>query len=370
MKHCSKHVVSRRDFLRTATAAAAGLLVAGCQPKPAQQGEQPTRQVKSDRPQVAIAQATEYEDKLIQKQVRDLLDKVGGLGDVVRSGDRVAIKVNLTGGIQSKPLPSVSAIESYITHPSVVQALIGFVRDAGAKEVFIVEAVYEWESYKEWGYEEVAQATGAKLIDLNQTAPYTDFANTSTGEKPLVYPTLRFNHLLEEVDAFMSVSKLKCHWSCGVTHTMKNLVGLVPMRFYALAPQDTYRSAFHGTEEEMGTRLPGVVMDLNRARPIHFGLIDGIKTAEAGEGPWIGTMAPVQANVLIAGKDPVATDAVATAVMGFDPTTDMPNAPFLRSKNHLNMAHELGIGTNRLDEIVVLGSSIDDVKTQFKPCWQ
>ena len=66
--------------------------------------------------------------------------------------------------------------------------------------------------------------------------------------------------------------------------------------------------------------MPRVVVDLNRVRPIHLALIDGIKTVEAGEGPWIKTMAPVAPGVLVAGKNPVATDAVAAAVMGFDPT--------------------------------------------------
>jgi uncharacterized protein (DUF362 family) len=318
---------------------------------------------------VAIAHAASYDRTLIRQQVRGLLDTLGGLGDVVRSGDRVAIKVNLTGGTGVKPLPGVSAIDSYITHPEVVQALGELVRDAGAREVLIVEAAYEWESYRRWGYEEVAEALGATLIDLNATQPYNDFATTPVGEGWYIYKDFTFNHVLEEVDAFISVSKMKCHWSCGVTHTMKNLVGLVPARFYRLNPEDNYRSAFHGQEDEMGTRLPRVIMDLNRARPIHLGLIDGIKTTEGGEGPWIETLAPLEPGVLIAGKDPVATDAVATAAMGFDPTANPPAAPFLRSDNHLNLARELGLGTNRLDEIEVVGLSIADVRREFKPCW-
>ena len=46
---------------------------------------------------MAIASAQDYERKLIYRQVRDLLDGIGGLGDVVSHGGRVAIKVNLTG---------------------------------------------------------------------------------------------------------------------------------------------------------------------------------------------------------------------------------------------------------------------------------
>jgi uncharacterized protein (DUF362 family) len=109
-----------------------------------------------------------------------------------------------------------------------------------------------------------------------------------------------------------------------------------------------------------------VILDLNRARPIHLAVIDGIKTGEGGEVPR-GTFNPVQPGMLIAGKNPVSTDAVATAAMGFDPTVEPPHAPFLRGDNYLNLARELGMGTNRLDEIEVVGASIDDVRYEFKP---
>lgn len=375
----SKKTLSRRDFLRAAGLTAAGVLVGGCSGKEGPATGVPTATPASgipsptpvrsatSRPKVAIATAQDYNRDNIYQQVRNLLDAIGGLGDVISSGDRVAIKVNLTGGTSTKPLPGVAAIDSYITHPEVVRALGGLVRDAGAQEVYIVEAAYEWDSFVAWGYEDVAKAIDAKLINLNDTAPYSDFAKTPVPEGGFIYPKLTFNHLLEEVDVFISVPKIKCHYSCGVTNSLKNLVGLVPARFYRLSEQHNHRSAFHGTDEEMGTRLPRVVVDLNRARPIHLALLDGIKTTEGGEGPWIASLAPVQMGVLMAGKDPVATDAVATAAMGFDPTANRDEGPFLRSDNHMNIAAEMGLGTNRLDEIEIVGPSIEDIKVQFAP---
>ena len=168
---------------------------------------------------------------------------------------------------------------------------------------------------------------------------------------------------------FMSVSKMKNHYLGGVTHTMKNLYGLVPYRFYRLNDNDEYRSGFHGTGAETQARLPRIIVDLNRARPVHFSLVDGIKTTQGGEGPWISTIAPIEPGVLIAGKNCVATDAVATAVMGHAPTGNYPDAPYLRCDNHLNLAAAMGLGTNRLEEIEVLGLLIEKVKTQFSPAW-
>jgi uncharacterized protein (DUF362 family) len=319
---------------------------------------------------VAIAQAPSYDRDLIRQQVQTLLDGLGGLDDVIGSGDRVAIKVNLTGGTYFQPPAGLTATESYLTHPEVVRALGELLRDAGARELFIVEAVYDEVSYHVFGYEEVAKAIDASLIDLNVPQPYSDFAATPVEGGAFVYEDFVFNHILEEIDVFVSVAKMKCHFNCGVTNSMKNLIGLVPASHYRLDESHWWRSALHGqSNDEAKGRLPRVILDLNRARPIHLALIDGVKSGEGGEVPR-GSFAPVAPGVLLAGKDAVAADAVATTVMGFDPTVEPPAEPFLRGDNYLNMARELGLGTNLLDEIEVTGASINDVRYSFEPSRQ
>jgi len=357
--------LSRRDFLRLSGVMAAGLLVNACEPeKPVSTA---TQMPSPSKPSVAIGQVRTYERQAIESQVQALIDQLGGLGDVVKPGDSVAIKPNLTGGTSSARVPGVSPEDSFVTHPEVVRALVKQVKAAGAKEIFIVEAVYEWASYTEWGYEDIASDLGVTLIDLNQAKPYADFKEKAVGIPSLIYDSFIFNPILSDVDVFMSVSKMKNHYLAGVTHTMKNLYGLVPYRFYRLNDNDRYRSGFHGTEAQTRERLPRIIVDINRARPIHFSLIDGIKTTQGGEGPWVESVTPIQPGVLIAGKNPVATDAVATAVMGHDPTGDYPNSPFVRCDNHINLAAGAGLGTNRLDEIEVLGIQINNAMTPFVP---
>ncbi len=318
---------------------------------------------------LAIVQAADYEPGRLRQQLGLMLDTLGGLGDVVRPGDRVAIKVNLTGGTRWTSPAGVPAVESYVTHPQIVRTLGELLRDAGARELLIVEAVYDQESYRVFGYEEVAKALDATLIDLNVPDPYDDFASMPVGEGWFIYDHFDVNRVLGEVDAFVSVAKMKCHYECGVTLSMKNLVGLVPVKQYRLDGTHWWRSALHGQENETRSRLPGVILDLNRARPIHLAVIDGIKTAEGGEVPR-GSFRPVEPGVLVAGKNAVATDAIATAVMGFAPTVEPPAAPFLRGDNYLNMAYKLGLGTNRREEIGVLGASMDETLYNFEPSWE
>src|SRR5512143_2036348 len=122
--------VSRRDFLKMVGAAS----VAAAAPITGSALAAPV--LKANRPQVAIAKVASYEPKLVRQQVETLLDSLGGLGEVIHRGDRVAIKVNLTGGIGTGSLPGIRPIESFVTHPQVVQALGELVRDAGAKELY------------------------------------------------------------------------------------------------------------------------------------------------------------------------------------------------------------------------------------------
>ncbi|MCL4504829.1 MAG: DUF362 domain-containing protein, partial [Chloroflexi bacterium] len=224
--HNHRHPISRREFLGVMGAAAVTALATACQGNlPAAPAATSAVKAAGAKPVVAIAQATSYDPATIRKQVRALLDATGGLKGIVSSGGKVAIKVNLTGGVGSRPIPGVSAIESYVTHPEVVRALGEFVREAGAKELYIVESVYENASWTEWGYEDVAKSLGATLIDLNQALPYTDFAKVPVGNGAFLYQNFNLNHILEEVDTFISVPKMKTHNTAGITLSMKNKFG-------------------------------------------------------------------------------------------------------------------------------------------------
>jgi uncharacterized protein (DUF362 family) len=335
--------------------AAAGALAASCVPKPA-----------AAKPTVAIARAANYDPKLIRQQVQAALDKIGGIADVLKHGNRAAIKVNVTGSKQMQQVNGLPEIETYHTHPEVVRAVGQLLRDAGITKLYIVEAIYAKTHWHDYGWDEVAESLGATLADLNDSAPYNDFAATPVPNAPNIYDKFTLNHILSDIDAFVSIPKMKCHNTCGVTHSVKNLVGLVPFRFYTMNEKDEYRSGFHGQAAETPKRLPGVIMDLNRARPVNLAVIDGVMTVEGGEGPWIKGLNQLKPGVLIAGKDPIATDTVATAVMGFDPQAEFPNPPFVHAHNHLNLARQLGLGTNVLAEIKVTGAAIADVRMPFK----
>jgi uncharacterized protein (DUF362 family) len=314
----------------------------------------------------AIGQVKDYEPRRLRRELERMLEALGGLGDLVKPGARVGIKPNLTGGTWTDPTLPVPATELFATHPALVGALAELLIDAGASSITIMDGLGDPLVYPTWGYQEMAKPLGAKLLDLCLPKPYDGFAVFPVGERRAVYDVFYMNAAMKELDVFISVAKLKCHTTTGVTLSLKNLIGIAPTSLYREKPEHNHRSSFHGLSV-FDMRLPRVAIDLNLARPVHLSIIDGIMTAEGGAGPWDKGLSQVKPGLLVASRDPVAADAVATALMGFDPALPSGTHPFTHAYNHLILASEAGLGTHRLEQIGISGSAIRDVVHPFKP---
>ena len=205
-----------------------------------------------------------------------------------------------------------------------------------------------------------------------------------------MYKGYDLNHSYEDCDVFVSLAKLKEHVTAGVTLTMKNCFGITPCTIYGEgSPEDEPgrvpvggRGPFHSGNrlpsrsapplvdrsgsKEGGYRVPRVVADLVAARPLHLGILDGIHTMKGGEGPWTPGRKHIKPGLLIAGMNCVNTDAVAMALMGFDPMADRGTPPFETSDSTLRLAEGLGVGTRDLRQIEVVGTPISKGRFDFR----
>ena len=136
--------------------------------------------------------------------------------------------------------------------------------------------------------------------------------------------------------AIISAAKLKTHMATKVTLGMKNMFGLLP---------DKFKGKYHAKG------INKVIVDINTVLKPALTVIDGFVAME-GCGPTGGT--PVKMDLIIAGKDVVATDATAARVMGFESM----------EISHIRRAYKKGIGN--IDNIEIVGSQFDDVKRVFK----
>ena len=143
-------------------------------------------------------------------------------------------------------------------------------------------------------------------------------------------------------DKLISVPAMKTHM-CGTTLVMKNYIGILPTH-----PSGVVRKGdIHRGDTQKG------FIDLFSYRPADYSVIEGFWSTE-GNGPQWGD--DITHNVVVASSDPVAADAVGSAVMGFNPL----------DLDYLYYAAQKGFGTFNMDEINIAGNTIENVRRKFK----
>jgi len=385
---CPPRHPARRDFLR---AGAGALLAAGLPPARA---AAPARNAR-----VAIVTCRGYGPE-VKAALDRSFDQLGGLGPLV-GGKTVTIKLNLTGS-NFTPLFGRPVGESYITHPATVMALTASLFTAGARRVRLVESTslrqpleqtlvdagFDWRALSALGR---VEAEDTRNLGLSRT-----YASLKVGFGGHLFEQFELNRSYVDTDVFVSLCKLKTHITTGITLTMKNLFGITPNALYGDdAPSEDGvrgRGRLHNLKgwdgqnqavfdppgskrdffepKDAGYRIPRIVTDVCAARPIHLGIIDGITTLNWSEGPWVKGREQKMARpgVIIAGLDPVATDTVGTAVMGFENVrAERGTIPFKPGDNHLVMAERAGLGTADLARIDVAGEPIAKVRSREFP---
>jgi uncharacterized protein (DUF362 family) len=377
---------TRRQWLAALGATAAGSLL---RPLAARADDLPTAPV-------AVAKCKTYGSELLPT-LQTMFDQLGGLEGLVK-GKTVAVKLNMVNApwVQLGDSP----VElSHWTHPAVLGATVYLLGQAGAQRIRIVECA----DADAGPLEEIMSWAGWDVSALRNAAPAVEFENgdglgSGSSYSRLVcpngghiFPAFDVNHSYVDCDVFVSVPKMKEHGSFGVTLSMKNCYGMTPLTIYgdgagvdepSTTVSGTRASVFHNgvrapsltapqeidpnSPREGGYRLPRIIADIVSARPVHVAVIDGIESMAGGEGPWRPNARRVSPGLLVAGLNPVTTDAVTMALMGFDPMAERGTAPFENSDSFLSFAEELGLGTRDLNQIEVRGASIDEARFDFR----
>jgi uncharacterized protein (DUF362 family) len=339
---------------------------------------------------VAVARCKTYEPAELLPVMARMFDQLGGLGRLVK-GKTVAIKINLTGSPTYR-LGYLPAADTHYTHPAVIAATAHLMARAGAVRIRVLES--PWATTDP--VEEVLLQADIDPREILGAGPNVEFENTNwlgKGKKysrlmcpngGYIYPGFELNHSYEDCDVFVSIGKAKEHEEAGFTGVLKNCFGNAPATVYgtgitadgpSLEPKGG-RTMFHGDgrqppkgvpqDKELlagkqsndRVRVPRVVVDMVAARPIHLGINECVRSMAGGEGPWVGGCTAVEPGFLVAGLNPVTTDAVTMAAMGFDPMADRGTPPFEKSDSTLRLAEDAGIGTRDLKRIEVIGTPV------------
>ncbi|MEE9610560.1 MAG: DUF362 domain-containing protein [Desulfatiglandales bacterium] len=194
-------------------------------------------------------------------------------------------------------------ISSY-TDPELVETLVDKIADKGFPKIALVEAQSTLGNYyKNREVVKVAEYIGYsknknyRIVDLTgEMVPY-DYGDKLG--KHFVGPTWR------DADFRISFAKNKTHVFCHYTLTLKNIYGTLPLQ-NKLKEYHTKREYDWPTIETL------------KHFPVHFGLIDGIYSAD-GQFGVIVDPTPNHTKTMIGGENLIAVDWVGGKKMGLDP---------------------------------------------------
>jgi len=278
---------------------------------------------------VAIVRCEDYEPKRVEDAVRQALDLLGGLGRVVRPGQKVLLKPNLL-----RAAPPERAVT---THPTIIRAAVAAVREAGAIAwVGDSPGGVQWNVtdrvLEESGVGPAAKEAGAEIKDFDAGA--TDIIECPDAT---VLKKFALARAVREADIVVSLGKLKTHCQTLYSGAVKNLLGCLPgggkIRVHQLAPK--------------ARQLWAAFLDIYAVVRPRLALIDGVLGME-GEGPSHGKVRHL--GLLIASEDSVAADAVACRIIGYPP----------KAVALLKQAEERGLGTGDLAKIEVVGLPVEE----------
>lgn len=244
--------------------------------------------------------------KSIYKKIAKSVELGGNLN--ISDDDTVAIKINLC----DFRLPETGAV----THPLFLDAFLKYLRSRyNDLTINVIESdatVARPNMLIKWlGFTKIFQDNYVNFINLSRDKHVIKRINGR------YFKTIKVPETINNSDYFISMSKLKTCLLTTITCTLKNQFGCLP---------DPYKVKYH-------KKLDDVIVDCNLAMKPDFSIVDGIIAMGGVKGPDLGV--PLKTNIVVSGKDPVATDSACASIMGFN----------VNSIKHIKKSKSSGLGS-------------------------
>jgi len=269
-------------------------------------------------------------------------------------GASVAIKANYNS---ADPFPAS-------THPDTLRAVIQGIKNSGAGPLTLAERSGMGDTRTVLETTEastIAEELGVKVVILDDL-PDEDFITYEPKES---HWKRGFLLACPFVEANMVVQTccLKTHQYGGhFTLSLKNAVGAIAKN----GPKDNYN---YMSELHNSSRQRSLAAEISLVFRNDLIILDGMKAFVTG-GPHSGK--EVAPDVIVAGTDPVAVDAVGVAILRMYGTTPEVSEGGIFDQEQIKRAAELGIGVASFEaiELVPVGDGADEfarqVTEQFK----
>jgi len=251
--------------------------------------------------------------------------------------DEVEERLLKAGRVLVKPNMVTVRRQLAATHRDALDAVLEFLKSIGDLEILVGEIPAigsAEEGYRNYGYHEVCEKHGAKLVD-----PSGEWVEVRVFDSSLKELRVKASKLMLETPV-VSVAPAKTHDTVLVTLSLKNVaVGML----------------LKGEKQKIHQGYKAInlsIFRLSRLADIVLAVVDGYEAME-GEGPVSGD--PVKWDVCIASTSAAQADSTAAWMMGVNP----------RQVGYLSYYEELGLET--LYPMVELkGDPPEEHRRQFK----
>jgi len=276
---------------------------------------------------VALLRQTDYKSDSLRKILEKCFSYLGGLESIIKPRSKVFVKINHLS-------PPSTPDKAIVTHPAFTREILILLKQLDA-EITVGDDIQSKgkDGFLVSGYRQVCEELDVRLVNLKERG----FRETDcTGQ---VLNKTYISPLLLDTDFILNLPKLKTHSFTVFTGAVKNMFGVIPHGLRHRYHREFVRSDIFSQ----------MLVDIFACVPPHLTVMDGIIAME-GEGPGQGK--PKNVGAVIASKDAVAVDAVASKIAGFNPLSIYTN----------QLAHERGLGVCRLEDLEILGANIQDLE--------
>ena len=268
---------------------------------------------------VVLLPCREYDEEKINTLLKQGLDFLGGLENLIPKDAKILLKPNL--------LKKAEVEKAVITHPVVVGTFARILRENGYEHIVLADSCGHGTT------QAVIRGTGMDTYLDKYHIPAIDYSEGVKTAYPQGIQAKGFilpKELLEQ-DCVISLSKMKTHALERITGAVKNSYGFV-YGFHKAKGHTQYPSA---------DSFARMLIDLNKCVEPKLYVMDGIVAME-GNGPGSGD--PVPMNVLLMSTDPVALDSVFSRLVYLKPE-------MVPTNYH---GEKMGLGTWKEEEITLL----------------
>ena len=236
------------------------------------------------------------------------------------------------------------------THNDTLRSLVMKLKEMGARKITLAErsgpGPSTHDNIEKKGVFAMAKELGFEILDL-QAMPREEWVLVKPKDSHWKDGFL-FPKIYREAESIVTTCCLKTHQFGGhFTLSLKLSVGMVPP---GLGPASSggypYMNELHSSKYQRE-----MIAEINTAYKTDLVVLDGVDAFVDG-GPHVGTR--VKANVILAGTDRVAIDAVGVAVLRLLGTTPEVSRGKIFEQDQIKRAAELGVGVKSAGEIEVV----------------